>query len=130
MMELIQGEGGVMALDPDYVQAVRALCDEKDLVLIVDEVQTGVGRTGTFLCCEHYNLKPDIVTLAKGLGGGLPIGAVGPRRVVPGREQLAAAPFAGDHPHPQPIRRRNWNSASRGTISTAPLSSPSREKAP
>ena len=76
MMELIQGEGGVMALDPDYVQAVRALCDEKDLVLIVDEVQTGVGRTGTFLCCEHYNLKPDVVTLAKGLGGGLPIGAV------------------------------------------------------
>ena len=75
MMELIQGEGGVMALDPEYVQAVRALCDEKDLVLIVDEVQTGVGRTGTFLCCEHYNLKPDIVTLAKGLGGGLPIGA-------------------------------------------------------
>ena len=75
-MELIQGEGGVMALDPDYVQAVRKLCDEKDLVLIVDEVQTGVGRTGTFLCCEHYNLKPDVVTLAKGLGGGLPIGAV------------------------------------------------------
>ena len=76
MLELIQGEGGVMALDPDYVQAVRKLCDEKDLVLIVDEVQTGVGRTGTFLCCEHYNLKPDIVTLAKSLGGGLPIGAV------------------------------------------------------
>lgn len=49
---------------------------KKDLVLIVDEVQTGVGRTGTFLCCEHYNLKPDVVTLAKGLGGGLPIGAV------------------------------------------------------
>ena len=76
MMELIQGEGGVMALDPEYVQAVRTLCDEKDLVLIVDEVQTGVGRTGTFLCCEQYGLKPDIVTLAKGLGGGLPIGAV------------------------------------------------------
>ena len=49
----------------EYVQAVRALCDEKDLVLIVDEVQTGVGRTGTFLCCEHYNLQPDVVTLAK-----------------------------------------------------------------
>ena len=76
MLELVQGEGGVMALDPEYVQAVRTLCDEKDLVLIVDEVQTGVGRTGTFLCCEHYGLKPDIVTLAKGLGGGLPIGAV------------------------------------------------------
>ena len=76
MLELVQGEGGVMALDPEYVQAVRALCDEKDLVLIVDEVQTGVGRTGTFLCCEHYGLKPDIISLAKGLGGGLPIGAV------------------------------------------------------
>lgn len=76
MMELVQGEGGVMALEPDYVQAVRKLCDEKDLVLIVDEVQTGVGRTGTFLCCEQYGLQPDIVTLAKGLGGGLPIGAV------------------------------------------------------
>ena len=55
LLELVQGEGGVMALDPEYVQAVRALCDEKDLILIVDEVQTGVGRTGTFLCCEHYN---------------------------------------------------------------------------
>ncbi len=66
MLELIRGEGGVMALDPDYVQAVRKLCDEKDLVLIVDEVQTGVGRTGTFLCCEHYNLKPDIVTWPRG----------------------------------------------------------------
>ena len=76
MLELIQGEGGVMALDPEYVQAVRALCDEKDLVLIVDEVQTGVGRTGKFLACEHFDLHPDIVTLAKGLGGGLPIGAV------------------------------------------------------
>ena len=65
-----------MALDPDYVQAVRKLCDEKDLVLIVDEVQTGVGRTGKFLACEHFDLHPDIVTLAKGLGGGLPIGAV------------------------------------------------------
>ena len=76
MLELVQGEGGVVALEPEYVQAVRALCDEKDLVLIVDEVQTGVGRTGTFLCCEHYTLQPDVVTLAKGLGGGLPIGAV------------------------------------------------------
>ena len=75
MLELIQGEGGVMALDPDYVQAVRKLCDEKDLVLIVDEVQTGIGRTGTFLACEQFDLHPDIVTLAKGLGGGLPIGA-------------------------------------------------------
>lgn len=76
MLELVQGEGGVVPLDQEFVQAVRALCDKKDLVLIVDEVQTGVGRTGTFLACEQFNLRPDIVTLAKGLGGGLPIGAV------------------------------------------------------
>ena len=76
MLELVQGEGGVVPLDQEYVQAVRSLCDEKDLVLIVDEVQTGVGRTGKFLACENYHLHPDIVTLAKGLGGGLPIGAV------------------------------------------------------
>lgn len=75
MLELIQGEGGVVALDKEYVQKIAALCAKKDILLIVDEVQTGVGRTGKFLCCEHYNLHPDIVTLAKGLGGGLPIGA-------------------------------------------------------
>lgn len=76
MMELVQGEGGVVALDADYVHAVAELCKNNDILLIVDEVQTGVGRTGTFLACEHYALRPDIVTLAKGLGGGLPIGAV------------------------------------------------------
>ena len=76
MMELVQGEGGVVALDPDYVHAVADLCAAKDILLIVDEVQTGVGRTGKFLACENYHLRPDIVTLAKGLGGGLPIGAV------------------------------------------------------
>ena len=76
MMEMVQGEGGVVALDADYVQSVADYCHAHDILIIVDEVQTGVGRTGTFLCCEHYNLKPDIVTLAKGLGGGLPIGAV------------------------------------------------------
>ena len=76
MMELVQGEGGVVALDADYVAKVAAFCKEKDILLIVDEVQTGVGRTGTFLACEQFGLKPDLVTLAKGLGGGLPIGAV------------------------------------------------------
>ena len=75
LKNVVATPASLLALDPDYVQAVRKLCDEKDLVLIVDEVQTGVGRTGTFLCCEHYNLKPDIVTLAKGLAGGVPIGA-------------------------------------------------------
>ena len=76
VMELVQGEGGVVALDVDYVHAVADYCKARDILLVVDEVQTGVGRTGTFLACQHYGLKPDIVTLAKGLGGGLPIGAV------------------------------------------------------
>ena len=76
MMELVQGEGGVVALDADYVHKVADWCAERDILLIVDEVQTGVGRTGKFLACENYHLRPDIVTLAKGLGGGLPIGAV------------------------------------------------------
>ena len=76
MIEFIQGEGGVIAQDKDYVKAVRELCDEKDILLIADEVQTGVGRTGTFLASENYDVKPDITTFAKGLGGGLPIGAV------------------------------------------------------
>lgn len=76
MMELVQGEGGVVALDADYIAKVAAFCKERDILVIVDEVQTGVGRTGKFLACEHFDLKPDIITLAKGLGGGLPIGAV------------------------------------------------------
>ncbi|MCI8525981.1 MAG: aspartate aminotransferase family protein [Oscillospiraceae bacterium] len=76
MMELIQGEGGVIAQDAAYVQAVAALCAERDLLLIVDEVQTGIGRTGRLLACEHYGIQPDVVTIAKGIGGGLPLGAV------------------------------------------------------
>ena len=76
LLELVQGEGGVVALDKDYMAQVAAFCKERDILLLVDEVQTGVGRTGTFLACEQYDLHPDIVTLAKGLGGGLPIGAV------------------------------------------------------
>ena len=76
LLELVQGEGGVVALEKDYVARVAQLCQERDILLLVDEVQTGVGRTGTFLACEQYGLQPDIVTLAKGLGGGLPIGAV------------------------------------------------------
>lgn len=76
MMELIQGEGGVVPLEREYVQAVAELCRRRDILLMIDEVQTGVGRTGKFLCCEHYGIIPDVVSLAKGLGGGLPIGAV------------------------------------------------------
>ena len=76
MIELVQGEGGVIALDKDYVMYIDQLCQDRGILLIVDEVQTGIGRTGTLLCCEQYNIRPDIITLAKGLGAGLPIGAV------------------------------------------------------
>ncbi len=74
MLECIQGEGGVLPLTDDYLRAVRDLCTERDWNLIIDEVQTGIGRTGKLLCCEHAGVLPDILTLAKGLGGGLPIG--------------------------------------------------------
>lgn len=76
MMELVQGEGGVMPLEKEYVQAVYTACQEKDILFIVDEVQTGVGRTGTFYSYQQFGIQPDLVSSAKGLGGGLPIGAV------------------------------------------------------
>lgn len=76
MIEFVQGEGGINLLDQDYVRALFALCAEKDVLVIADEVQTGIGRTGTLLASENYQVQPDITTLAKGLGGGLPIGAV------------------------------------------------------
>lgn len=74
MIELIQGEGGVCALDKDYVQAVAKLCEEQDIILIIDEVQTGCGRTGTFLAQEQFGVKANVTTMAKAIGGGLPIG--------------------------------------------------------
>lgn len=76
MLELVQGEGGVLPLERSYVQQAAALCAEKDVLLIVDEVQTGVGRTGTLYAFEQFGILPDLVTSAKGLGGGLPLGAV------------------------------------------------------
>lgn len=75
MIECIQGEGGVKPLDESFVKDVFALCNKNDILLIVDEVQTGNGRTGKLYSYMHYGIKPDIVTTAKGLGGGLPIGA-------------------------------------------------------
>ena len=74
MLETVQGEGGVNILDSEYLQQVRKICDEKDILLIVDEVQTGVCRTGKLYGYMHSGIKPDVVTSAKGLGGGLPIG--------------------------------------------------------
>ena len=76
MMELIQGEGGVLPLDKDFVQSVAAFCAERDLLLLIDEVQTGVGRTGSLFCFQQYGIRPDVVSFAKGIAGGLPFGGI------------------------------------------------------
>ena len=76
MLELIQGEGGINIAEPEFVKGLSKLCDERDILLIIDEVQTGIGRTGSMFAYQHYGIKPDIITLAKALGGGLPIGAI------------------------------------------------------
>ena len=76
ILEPIQGEGGVVCPDPNYLKGVRKLCDEKNLLLIFDEVQVGMGRTGRLFAYEHYGVTPHIMTLAKALGNGLPIGAM------------------------------------------------------
>jgi len=76
MLEPIQGEGGVKLPDQNYLKGVRELCNENNLLLILDEVQTGMGRTGKFFAYEHFGITPDIMTIAKGLGGGVPIGAM------------------------------------------------------
>lgn len=76
MLEVVQGEGGVNPVTPEFAEAIQAICDDKGILLIVDEVQTGIARTGTRYAWEQTALKPDIVSLAKGLGGGFPIGAM------------------------------------------------------
>ncbi|WP_258105328.1 acetylornithine transaminase [Marinoscillum sp. MHG1-6] len=91
MLEPIQGEGGINPADSDYLRQVRAICDKKNIALIFDEIQCGIGRTGTMFAFEHYGIKPDIMTLAKGLGGGVPVGAV------LAREKVAQAIDWGDH---------------------------------
>ncbi len=76
LMELIQGEGGVLPLEKQFVQEVAAFCKSRDILLLIDEVQTGVGRTGTLFCYEQYGISPDAVTFAKGIAAGLPFGGV------------------------------------------------------
>lgn len=76
MLEPIQGEGGINVADIEYIKELRKLCNERDLILIFDEVQTGMARTGKMFCFEHYEIEPDVMTLAKSLAGGLPIGAM------------------------------------------------------
>lgn len=91
LLEPVQGEGGINPADPAYLAGVRQLCDRRGLVLIFDEVQCGLGRTGKLLAAEHFGVRPDIVTLAKALGGGFPIGAI------LATEQVAATFKPGDH---------------------------------
>ncbi|MBQ8390891.1 MAG: aspartate aminotransferase family protein [Oscillibacter sp.] len=76
MMELVQGEGGVLPLDYEYVQAVKKLCEERDWLVLVDEVQSGVGRTGSLFCFQQYDILPDVVSFAKGIAGGLPMSGI------------------------------------------------------
>jgi len=92
MLEPVQGEGGVQPSPPGYLEGVRALCDEREALLIVDEVQTGLGRTGRWFGYQHAEgVRPDIVTMAKALGNGVPIGACW------ARTDVAAAFRPGDH---------------------------------
>ncbi|WP_339158363.1 acetylornithine transaminase [Paenibacillus sp. FSL W8-0186] len=91
MLELVQGEGGVYAADPEFVTRLSVLCKERGLLLMIDEVQTGMGRTGKLFAYEHYGIEPDIITLAKGLASGFPIGAM------MGKKKLRDAFSPGSH---------------------------------
>jgi acetylornithine/N-succinyldiaminopimelate aminotransferase len=91
MLEAIQGEGGIRPADPDYLTGAAQICQERNLLLIFDEVQAGMGRTGKLFAYQHYGVQPDIVTTAKGLGAGFPIGALLARR------EVAAAFEFGNH---------------------------------
>jgi acetylornithine/succinyldiaminopimelate/putrescine aminotransferase len=91
LLEPVQGEGGVNPASTEYLQAVRDLCDERGILFMVDEVQTGLGRTGRWFGFQHYDVRPDVVTMAKALGNGLPIGACW------ARTEIAEAFEPGDH---------------------------------
>ena len=91
LLEPVQGEGGVQPSPPGYLEAVRALCDEREALLLMDEVQTGLGRTGAWFGFQHSDVRPDVVTMAKALGNGVPIGACW------ARAEVASAFKPGDH---------------------------------
>ncbi len=91
MVEPIQGEGGIKVATKEYLQAIRELCDEKNALMILDEVQTGVGRTGKWFAYQHFGVEPDIMTMAKALGGGVAIGAM------MAKDEVAASLVPGTH---------------------------------
>lgn len=91
IMETIQGEGGIYPAEEAFLKGVRALCDEHDILLILDEIQCGMGRTGEMFAWQHYGVKPDVMTVAKALGNGVPIGAF----LACGKAATAMVP--GDH---------------------------------
>ncbi|MBE5936568.1 MAG: aspartate aminotransferase family protein [Lachnospiraceae bacterium] len=90
ILETLQGEGGIHVAEKEFLEGIRAICDEKDIVMILDEVQCGMGRTGKYFAYQHYDILPDIMTSAKGIGNGMPVGAFACK------EQFAAL-VAGDH---------------------------------
>jgi acetylornithine/LysW-gamma-L-lysine aminotransferase len=97
ILEPIQGEGGVRPATAEFLQAVRAECDRKGALLIIDEIQTGFGRTGRMFACEHFGVLPDILTMAKGIAGGIPMGAIGiDRRVGEIERQSHTSTFGGN----------------------------------
>jgi acetylornithine/succinyldiaminopimelate/putrescine aminotransferase len=91
LVEPVQGEGGVVPAEGDYLRALAELCGARNVLLILDEVQTGIGRTGAMFAFQRYGVRPDVVTLAKGLGGGVPVGAV------LARDEIAKYFQPGDH---------------------------------
>ncbi len=97
MLELVQGEGGINIADHGYINELRSLCDQKNILLIFDEVQTGMGRTGEMFGFQHYKIQPDLMILAKALGGGLPIGALVAKNEIAGTFQpgMHASTFGG-----------------------------------
>jgi len=97
ILEPVQGEGGVRPATGEFLQAVRRACDEKGAILIIDEIQTGFGRTGRMFACEHFGVLPDILTMAKGIAGGVPMGAIGiDRRVGEIEKQSHTSTFGGN----------------------------------
>jgi acetylornithine/LysW-gamma-L-lysine aminotransferase len=97
ILEPIQGEGGVRPATAEFLQTVRKICDEKGALLIIDEIQTGFGRTGRMFACEHFGVLPDILTMAKGIAGGVPMGAIGiDRRVGKIERQSHTSTFGGN----------------------------------